>query len=276
LPAKTERLQPTLPRQRRKFEIVLAAVALLLAAPLMLVVAIGVWLSDPGPVFYLADRAGVRGVIFRMYKFRTMRIASNPGSRISETRDPRVFAFGRLLRRLKLDELPQLLNIIRGEMAFVGPRPEDPWFVEHVYTKADRETLETPPGLTSPGTLYYFTHAEQFPNDTDTEASYISGPLKIKLALDLAYVSKASAAYDLRLVIETVWVLARVAAGWPALHLRRHVIADVGIGCNFSSPQPVQDAQRKAGVHDNEAEGGSGETRRRPAPQSKQTTPCRE
>jgi lipopolysaccharide/colanic/teichoic acid biosynthesis glycosyltransferase len=265
-----------LPRQRRKFEVVLAAAALLLAAPLMLVVAIGVWLSDPGPVFYLADRSGAGGVIFRMYKFRTMRIASSPGSRISKARDPRVFAFGRLLRKLKLDELPQLLNIIRGEMAFVGPRPEDPWFVEHVYTEADRETLETPPGLTSPGTLYYFTHAEQFPSDAETEASYISGPLKAKLALDRAYVSQASAAYDLRLVFETVWVLARVAAGWPALDLRRDAVADVGIGGSFSSAQPSQYAQRKADVHDKEAEGGSGETRRGPSPQGKQTTPCGE
>lgn len=205
-----------MPRHRRKTEVVLAAAGLVLAAPLMLLVAIGIWLSDPGPVFYLADRAGVRGDIFRMYKFRTMWITSGRGSRIAETRDPRVFAFGRLLRRLKLDELPQLLNIIRGEMAFVGPRPEDPWFVEHVYTEADRETLETPPGLTSPGTLYYFTHAEQFLDDTDTEASYISGPLKIKLALDRTYVFRASAAYDLRLVVETVWVLVCIAVG------RRH------------------------------------------------------
>jgi lipopolysaccharide/colanic/teichoic acid biosynthesis glycosyltransferase len=193
-----------------------AAVALLLAAPLMLIVAIGIWISDRGPIFHPADRAGVRGIVFRMYKFRTMRIASSPGSRIAETRDPRVFAFGRLLRRLKLDELPQLLNIIRGEMAFVGPRPEDPWFVEHVYTRADRETLETPPGLTSPGTLYYFTHAEQFLDNIDTEASYISGPLRMKLALDRAYVLQASAACDLRLAVETAWVLACIAVG------RRH------------------------------------------------------
>ena len=203
-------------RTRRKTEAVLAALALLAAAPLMLVIAIGIWFSDRGPIFYPADRAGLRGVVFRMYKFRTMRIASGTGSRIARARDQRAFAFGAVLRRLKLDELPQLLNIIRGEMAFVGPRPEDPWFVEHVYTEADRETLETPPGLTSPGTLYYFTDAEQFPDDADSEAAYISGPLKLKLALDRAYVGKASAAYDVRLVIETIWVLACLAVG------RRH------------------------------------------------------
>lgn len=202
-----------LPRRRRKIEAVLAAGALLLAAPLLALIATGIWISDPGPVFYLADRVGLRGARFRMCKFRTMRIASLAGSRIAGSGDARVFAFGRLLRRLKLDELPQLLHIVRGEMAFVGPRPEDPWFVDHAYTEADRETLEVPPGLTSPGTLYYFTHAEQFLDSDDTEASYVSGPLKTKLALDRAYVYDACPAYDVRLAIETIWVLGCVAAG---------------------------------------------------------------
>jgi lipopolysaccharide/colanic/teichoic acid biosynthesis glycosyltransferase len=192
---------------------VLAATALLLTAPLLPVIAIGIWISDPGPIFYLAERAGLKGRRFRMYKFRTMRIGAASGSRIAGILDPRVFAFGRFLRRMKLDELPQLVNIIRGEMAFVGPRPEDPWFVDHAYTEEDRETLDVLPGLTSPGTLYYFAHAEQFLDGDDVEASYISGPLRRKLALDRAYVREASAAYDLRLAMETIRVLARSAAG---------------------------------------------------------------
>jgi lipopolysaccharide/colanic/teichoic acid biosynthesis glycosyltransferase len=179
----------------------------------MLIVAIGILLSDPGPLFYVADRAGVRGAVFRMYKFRTMWAGSSGGSRISEARDSRAFPLGALLRRLKLDELPQLWNIVRGEMAFVGPRPEDPWFVAHVYTQADRETLEVPPGLTSPGTLYYFTHAEQFLDRTDTERSYISGPLKVKLAMDRAYVRNVTAVHDLHLAAETIRVLASAALG---------------------------------------------------------------
>src|SRR6202012_5784500 len=105
-----------LPRQRRKTEAVIASAVLVLTAPLVAAIAIGIWITDPGPIFYLADRAGINGVRFRMYKFRTMRVAATAGSRIAGTSDPRVFAFGRLLRRLKLDELPQLLNIVRGEM----------------------------------------------------------------------------------------------------------------------------------------------------------------
>jgi lipopolysaccharide/colanic/teichoic acid biosynthesis glycosyltransferase len=202
-----------LPSHRRKSELVIAGLILVLASPLFLLIALGIWLADPGPIFYLAERSGWKGRTFLMFKFRTMRIAASGGSRITGARDPRVFWFGALLRRLKLDELPQLLNIIRGEMAFVGPRPEDPWFVTHAYTEDDRETLDVLPGLTSPGTLYYYTHAEQFLSDEGTEDSYMSGPLKLKLQLDREYVSKASAAYDLRLALATIRVLGCVAAG---------------------------------------------------------------
>ena len=180
--------------------------ALLVASPLLLAIAIGVWISDRGPVFYRADRAGLGGERFRMYKFRTMRIV--PGPRIAAAGDPRIFTFGRFLRRLKLDELPQLINIVRGEMAFVGPRPEDPWIVEHKYTQADRDTLNVLPGLTSPGTLYYVMHAELTLNPHAPEASY-TGPMRRKLALDRDYIGKASAAGDLRLIFKTIRVLAR-------------------------------------------------------------------
>lgn len=203
----------TVSRPRRIAEAALAAALLLLISPLLAVIAIGIRISGAGPVFYLAERAGLNGRRFRMYKFRTMRAVPS-GSRIAAIRittinDPRVFAFGRVLRRLKLDELPQLINILRGEMAFVGPRPEDPWIVEHAYTEADRETLAVLPGLTSPGTLYYFTHAEPLLDVAQAEASYISGPLRRKLALDRAYIATASAAGDLRLILDTVRALAR-------------------------------------------------------------------
>jgi lipopolysaccharide/colanic/teichoic acid biosynthesis glycosyltransferase len=203
------------PRTGRRFaEAALAALFLLLALPLVHLIGIGILISDPGPVSYVADRVGLQGISFRMYKFRTMRRASGSGSRIAAARDPRVFPFGALLRRLKLDELPQLLNIVRGEMAFVGPRPEDPWFVEHAYTREDRETLLVRPGLTSPGTLYYFTHAEQFLDAVGTEAAYISGPLKTKLRLDREYLAQSTPGSDLRLILETVRVLVRRPASY--------------------------------------------------------------
>ena len=197
--------------RRRKAEAVLAGAVLILAAPLFVAVAIGIWLSDPGPVFYPARRAGLHGLPFRMYKFRTMRIASAPGSRIAGIGDPRVFPFGRLLRRFRIDELPQLLNILRGEMAFVGPRPEDPWIVDHFYAEADRETLNVLPGLTSPGTLYYLTQAEPLLDNADAEASYIAGPLQKKLALDRAWIHRGSASGDLRMVAQALACVLRFA-----------------------------------------------------------------
>jgi lipopolysaccharide/colanic/teichoic acid biosynthesis glycosyltransferase len=116
------------------------------------------------------------------------------------------------LRRLRLDELPQLINIVRGDMAFIGPRPEDPWIVEEVYSAADRETLNVLPGLTSPGTLYYCTHAERSLDRTAPEADYFAGPLRRKLELDRAYMRVTSAASDLRLVIRTLGVVTILAA----------------------------------------------------------------
>ena len=189
-----------------------AAALLLIAAPIWLVVAIGIKASDPGPVFYVARRSGLRGAIFPMFKFRTMRIGSDRHSRIAAAKDSRVFPFGTLLRRLKLDELPQLINIIRGEMAFVGPRPEDPWIVERFYSNLDRQTLEVLPGLTSPGSLYYVAEAEQALASVDTEAAYVNGPLRTKLDLDRAYIHKASAGSDLRVILQTALVLLRLSS----------------------------------------------------------------
>ncbi len=154
----------------------------------------------------MAERSGVNSAVFRMYKFRTMKFNAG-GSRISSLSDSRVFPFGVLLRRFKLDELPQLINIVTGEMQFVGPRPEDPWFVEHYYSAAQRETLSVPPGLTGAGTLYYYTHLEQFVDDADPEGSYTAGPLGFKLEMDRLWVSRSSLLLDLRLVLATLGVL---------------------------------------------------------------------
>jgi lipopolysaccharide/colanic/teichoic acid biosynthesis glycosyltransferase len=200
-----------MPQSRRKAETALAAGLLLVSSPIWLLIAIGIRLSDRGPVFYVADRAGLHGCTFRMCKFRTMRIHSDGGSRIAAANDPRVFPFGALLRKLKLDELPQLLNIVRGDMAFVGPRPEDPWIVENFYTAEDRETLEVLPGLTSPGTLHYFTQVEQALDEVDTERAYILGPLKTKLDMDRTYFARSTASSDLRIIFETAAVLLRIA-----------------------------------------------------------------
>jgi lipopolysaccharide/colanic/teichoic acid biosynthesis glycosyltransferase len=149
-----------------------------------------------------------------MDKLRTMhvaRIVLPPGDRARD--DPRVFAFGSWLRRLKIDELPQLFNIVKGDMAIVGPRPEDPHIVRTAYAAPHLETLEVLPGLTSPGTLYYYMHGEQRIDVGDQERYYVEHFLPTKLALDRAYVREASVLYHLRLVIRTIWTIASIAVG---------------------------------------------------------------
>src|SRR5438445_11425118 len=119
-----------------------ALLVLLLLAPLLAVIVVGIRLSSKGPVFYRARRVGLHGKLFTMYKFRTMDVAGTTlASAITATHDPRVFPFGRLLRRYKIDELPQLFNILKGDMSFVGPRPEDPGIVQQYYAAPDLETL---------------------------------------------------------------------------------------------------------------------------------------
>jgi lipopolysaccharide/colanic/teichoic acid biosynthesis glycosyltransferase len=193
---------------KRLFDLILAAVALVLTAPLVAIAALGIKLASPGPVFYRARRVGKDATLFTMYKLRTMhRGPGLPASRITSQADTRVFPWGRWLRRSKLDELPQLVNVLRGDMAIVGPRPEDPAIVARYYTPLDRETLRMRPGLASPGSLFHYTHGQRALGGADPEQTYADRLLPIKLALDLVYVRRASLAYDLRVIGRTAWVI---------------------------------------------------------------------
>lgn len=178
----------------------------------MLAAALGIAASSPGPVTYRARRAGLGGREFTMYKFRTMHVNAT-GAAITAGRDPRVFAFGALLRKLKIDELPQLWNVVRGEMAIVGPRPEDPRLVAEHYTAAQWQTLDVLPGLTSPGSLYNYTHGDALLQGEDPERAYVERLLPVKLGLEQVYVRRASLAYDAALVLRTVAIIAQIAAG---------------------------------------------------------------
>ena len=199
---------------RRVFDTSLALVGLIALSPLLAMAAVGIRFSSPGPIFYRAARIGLNGSRFTMYKFRTMHTEQRTlKSRITADKDPRTFAFGALLRRLKIDELPQLVNIVKGEMAIVGPRPEDPYFVENHYTEDGIETLRVLPGLTSPGSIFYYTHGEKCVGSSDPETAYVKDVLPVKLALDLVYIREASLLYDVRLILRTIWVLGFVFAG---------------------------------------------------------------
>jgi len=146
---------------KRVLDVLLSLVALVVLSPILSLAAFGVWLSDRSPILYRARLTGRNGRPFTMYKLRTMRV--NHGafqSVITADQDPRVFPFGAWLRRAKVDELPQLVNILRGDMSIVGPRPEHPDIVSRHYRPEHRELLDVRPGLTSPGTLYDYAHGD--------------------------------------------------------------------------------------------------------------------
>lgn len=197
---------------KRLFDVTLSGASLVVLSPLLALIALGIVLSSSGPVLYRAQRSGRGGTPFTMYKFRTMQVGGQ-GSRISAQGDSRVFPFGQLLRRLKLDELPQLLNVIRGEMSLVGPRPEDPTIVAEHYTQEQRETLSVLPGLASPGSIYNYTHGEKLLADGEAETAYVESLLPVKLALDLVYVRERSFGYDLEIIMRTIVVIVRILAG---------------------------------------------------------------
>lgn len=186
------------------FDRVFSGIVLALLSPVLLVAAALVKCSSHGPALYRAQRAGVDGRSFVMYKFRTMRVGSDAGGAITAVRDPRVFRVGRGLRRTKIDELPQLLNVVRGEMALVGPRPEDIEIVRAHYDDFMRETLLVPPGITGPGSLHYFAGEDDLPGDpADARRVYLDSLLVKKISLDLVYVRNPSVRYKTQLLLRT-------------------------------------------------------------------------
>ncbi|MGH7605843.1 MAG: sugar transferase, partial [Gemmatimonadales bacterium] len=199
---------------KRLFDVACAGAALLVTAPLLGIAAIGIKLTDPGPVLYRARRVGYLGRRFTMYKLRTMRHVppARSGARITAAADTRIFRFGQLLRRTKIDELPQLVNVLRGDMAIVGPRPEDPAIVKRHYRATHYATLGVKPGLASPGSLYQFVQGDALLGH-DPETGYVTKVLNTKLALDLVYIRHASLRHDLAIIGRTMWLIGATIAG---------------------------------------------------------------
>jgi lipopolysaccharide/colanic/teichoic acid biosynthesis glycosyltransferase len=187
---------------RRIVDILLAGAALIALAPLLLLIAFLIWLQEGRPVLFIQRRAGLGGVPFRMFKFRTMRVdAERTGGTLTFRNDPRITRLGRFLRRSKLDELPQLLNVFRGEMTLIGPRPEVSDWTER-YTPAQREVLEFKPGLSDPVQLL-FRHEQEYLSDP-AEYRILSG---IKVQRQLEYLRRRTAFSDGLVVLRTLRAL---------------------------------------------------------------------
>lgn len=191
---------------KRLFDVVASAMGLVILSPLFLVIAVAIKANSQGPVFYRGLRVGQYGRPFRIYKFRTMVTdADKTGPGITPAQDNRVTSVGRVLRRFKLDEFPQLFNVLKGEMSLVGPRPEDPRYVA-LYTPEQREILNYRPGITSPASIKYRNESAVLAGD-DWETRYMNEILPVKLALDLEYVRSQSLLTDIAVIMKTLLML---------------------------------------------------------------------
>ncbi len=201
---------------KRLLDIVLATAGLVLLSPLMLAVALAIKLGDRGPVLFKQERVGRHFKPFRIFKFRTMVAdAEARGPGVTPLGDPRITRVGRFLRDTKLDELPQLLNVLRGEMSLVGPRPELSRYVR-LYPDEFRDVLKLRPGITDLASIAYRHESLLLDGHDDAETQYLRTILPDKLRLARIYVERASLAYDLRLILETLLLLA-----YPAKALDR-------------------------------------------------------
>jgi lipopolysaccharide/colanic/teichoic acid biosynthesis glycosyltransferase len=199
---------------RRLLDIALALVLLPIMIPLFLVVMLAVVIESPGNPFYGGWRVGKGGRKFRMWKFRTMMTgADRVGTAITTRRDPRITKVGWFLRATKIDELPQFINLLIGDLTLIGPRPEAPEFVEK-YTAEQRQILNVKPGITGPTQLQYTVlEAETVPDGQDAERYYVEQVMDKKLRLDLEYISRRTFFSDCRVVLQTVALMARAAVG---------------------------------------------------------------
>lgn len=185
---------------KRLFDIICALIGIIGTSPIWIVSIIMILLSDPGPLFYFANRVGKDNKQFRMWKFRSMRIARNVNESSLRPDQDRIFWWGKVMRRLKIDELPQLVNILNGTMSIVGPRPAAVDQLAITRGGANEVASSVPCGLTSESSLWDYIYGDQFSD----EAEYNDKVLPIRLKLDIYYVKNASFCGDIKLIIWTI------------------------------------------------------------------------
>jgi lipopolysaccharide/colanic/teichoic acid biosynthesis glycosyltransferase len=190
---------------KRLFDLLTSSMALLFSSPLLLGIALAIKLESEGPVLFKQTRVGKNRRPFTMYKFRKFPIHyDGQGPGVTLVDDYRLTRIGRLLERLKFDELPQFLNVLKGDMSLVGPRPETPNFVAH-YSESDYRVLDVKPGIFGVNQLLFRREAELYPEGVDPEEFYVSELMPKKLANDIDYIQQSTFATDLALLIKCVW-----------------------------------------------------------------------
>ncbi len=195
---------------KRVLDVAVSVAALIVLAPVFLILSLAILLASGRPVLFTQERVGRDGSLFRLIKFRTMHRGAASGLPLTGSGDPRVTPIGRFLRATKLDELPQLWNVLRGEMSLVGPRPEVTRYVAR-YTVEQRRVLEARPGLTDPASVHFRDEERVIGAvpEEQREAFYLETVLPKKLRMNLEYIDRAGVRYDLTLVLQTIWVVIR-------------------------------------------------------------------
>jgi len=199
---------------KRLFDMSCALLGMIVSSPLWLIVMLGIELSDPGPVFYIAHRTTKHNRVFNMFKFRSMR-QGRANESVFRGEEDRIFPFGRFIRATKLDELPQLLNILIGDMSIVGPRPAAVDQVEITRGGRFAAAGEVTSGLTGPSALYDYLYGDQI----ESEEEYVRDVLPTRLELDLVYLDKRGAGFDLKMIWWTVVCIVYQIAGRVPEHI---------------------------------------------------------
>ena len=194
---------------KRLFDILFSLIAIVLLPLPWLIIAIVIKIQSPGPVMYRARRIGRDGKIFILYKFRTMRVDSGNVHITTLRTDERIFPFGRFLRKSKLDETLQFINILKGDMSIIGPRPEDEGNASELYIGEYSKILSVKPGLSSPASLYDYTHGELYSD----EYQYVHNFLPIKMDVELYYIENRSSIYDIKITIMTAVIMICIIFG---------------------------------------------------------------
>ena len=194
---------------KRLFDIIASGLGLLVLSPLFLIMAVWIKLDSKGPVFYRQVRVGRNNKDFRIFKFRSMRVGSDKGSLVTiGGHDPRITHSGYFIRKFKLDEFPQLINVFVGDMSLVGPRPEVRHYVDY-WTPEQMHVLDVRPGITDPASIKFRNENELMEQASDPEKYYIEVLMQEKLQLSLDYVQHHSFFDDIALIFKTFWVIVK-------------------------------------------------------------------
>lgn len=194
---------------KRFFDVLASGIGLIVLSPIILILAIWIKLDSKGPVFYRQVRVGRYNKDFRIFKLRSMRVGADKGSQVTiGGHDPRVTRSGYFIRKFKFDELPQLINVLLGDMSLVGPRPEVRHYVDY-WTPEQMHVLDVRPGITDPASIKFRNENELMEKAEDPEKYYIEVIMQEKIRLYLEYVEKQSFFYDITLIFKTLWVVAR-------------------------------------------------------------------